>query len=134
MRGRSLRGKGKAPQRGEGGCYLQLEEGVLPGRDTRGIQHEAQGVGDEEASLSGTGETLPYPPQRGTQALRLPVFCPLTAPPPALATSSRWDPLVFTHALVRVWPPGSPISWPSPCPVRPRLTHQDHGHRVVQHH
>ena len=42
-----------------GWSYLQLEEGILPGGDTRGIQHEAQGIGDEEAGLLGTEEMLP---------------------------------------------------------------------------
>lgn len=42
--------------RGKGRPHLQLEEGVLPGRDAGCIQHKAQGIGDEEASLLGTEE------------------------------------------------------------------------------
>lgn len=43
--------------------YLQLEERILPGGDPRSPEHEAQGIGEEEAGLwNGTEEPQPLGP------------------------------------------------------------------------
>lgn len=42
---------------------LELEKGVLPGSDPRCLEHEAQGIGDEKASLWGQdGHSLVHTP------------------------------------------------------------------------
>lgn len=65
---------------GEGRPCLELEKGVLPRGDPGCAEHEAQGIGDEEASLWGQdGRSLSAFPQGGRDRAEGPCFAIHTA-------------------------------------------------------
>lgn len=96
-----------AEQGGENHPCLELEKGVLPGCDPRCLEHEAQGIGDEKASLWGQDE------HRLNAFLRESLSCR-----PFRCHSYCWLAHVYMNSRLG-WAPQLTHVCPPPCPAAP---------------